>query len=137
MHLHCHLKEVILDNGPVHSFWCFSFERYNGILGSTPTNKRSVEVQITRRLFISRYFNTNLPDLFREKFLGLCPIESDKTDNLFLAEEWSQRYAFNKISSIIPLSEDVDCQNNSGVTLPTHYKVSFLEKDDLQLLLNT
>ena len=137
MHLHCHLKEVILDHGPVHSFWCFSFERYNGILGSTPTNKRSVEVQIMRRLIISRYFNTNLPDLFREKFLGLCPIESDKTDNLFLAEEWSQRYAFYKISSIIPLSEDVDCQNNSGVTLPTHYKISFLDKDDLQLLLIT
>ena len=33
MHLHCHLKEVILDHGPVYSFWCFGFERYNGIMG--------------------------------------------------------------------------------------------------------
>ena len=32
MHLHCHLKECVLDYGPIHSFWCFSFERYNGIL---------------------------------------------------------------------------------------------------------
>ena len=28
MHMHCHLKECILDVGPLHSFWCFSFERY-------------------------------------------------------------------------------------------------------------
>ncbi len=32
MHMHCHLRECILDVGPLHSFWCFSFERYNGIL---------------------------------------------------------------------------------------------------------
>ena len=34
MHLHCHLKENVLDYGPIHSYWCFSFERYNGILGN-------------------------------------------------------------------------------------------------------
>lgn len=37
MHLHCHLKDIIKDYGPIHSFWCFSFERYNGILGSYTT----------------------------------------------------------------------------------------------------
>ena len=34
MHLHGHIKECIEDFGPVYSFWCFSFERLNGILGS-------------------------------------------------------------------------------------------------------
>lgn len=34
IHLHCHLVDCILDFGPVYSFWLFSFERYNGILGS-------------------------------------------------------------------------------------------------------
>ena len=38
MHLHGHLKECLLDYGPFHSFWCFSFERFNGILGSYHTN---------------------------------------------------------------------------------------------------
>ena len=38
MHLHCHLKDIILDFGPVQEFWLFSFERYNGILGNQPTN---------------------------------------------------------------------------------------------------
>ena len=49
MHLHLHLKECFKDYGPAHSFWCFSFERYNGILGSYHTNKRSVEVQFMKK----------------------------------------------------------------------------------------
>lgn len=28
MHMHCHLKDCILDYGPLHGFWLFSFERY-------------------------------------------------------------------------------------------------------------
>ena len=38
MHLHCHLRDILLDYGPVQSF---SFERYNGILGDLPTNHRA------------------------------------------------------------------------------------------------
>ena len=41
MHLHCHLHSVLLDYGPVFGFWLFSFERYNGRLGSTVTIKQS------------------------------------------------------------------------------------------------
>ena len=40
IHMHCHLREVLLDYGPVQEFWLFSFERYNGILGNQPTNNR-------------------------------------------------------------------------------------------------
>lgn len=32
MHMACHLKDCILDYGPLPAFWCFSFERYNGLL---------------------------------------------------------------------------------------------------------
>ena len=32
LHMHSHLNECILDVGPLFSFWCFSFECYNGIL---------------------------------------------------------------------------------------------------------
>jgi len=38
MHMHAHLKEDLLNFGPVYDFWLFSFERYNGILGNQPTN---------------------------------------------------------------------------------------------------
>ena len=49
MHLHGHLKECMLDYGPVYSFWLFSFERYNGLLGSLPTNRRNIELQFMKR----------------------------------------------------------------------------------------
>ena len=33
MHMSLHLKECMQDYGPFSAFWCFPFERYNGILG--------------------------------------------------------------------------------------------------------
>ena len=49
MHLHTHIIDCIKDYGPVYSFWLFSFERYNGLLGNFRTNQRSVELQIMRK----------------------------------------------------------------------------------------
>lgn len=49
MHLHLHLKECLLDYGPVHSFWCFAFERYNGLLGKYHTNNQCIEVQVMKK----------------------------------------------------------------------------------------
>ena len=40
MHLHLHLAECIVDYGPVYAFWCFAFERMNGVLGSYHTNNQ-------------------------------------------------------------------------------------------------
>ena len=33
IHLSLHLCENCMDYGPLYSFWCFSFEHMNGILG--------------------------------------------------------------------------------------------------------
>jgi len=33
LHLSLHLCECFYDYGPLYSFWCFSFERMNGLLG--------------------------------------------------------------------------------------------------------
>ena len=52
MHMHGHLVECINEYGPLSSFWLFPFERYNGILEGTPTNNRSVEVQIMRKFLV-------------------------------------------------------------------------------------
>lgn len=49
MHLHCHIAECVRDFGPLASFWCFSFERFNGLLGDLPTNNRSIELQVMKR----------------------------------------------------------------------------------------
>lgn len=53
LHLHCHLKQCILDYGPSTSFWLFAFERMNGCLGSFHTNNQAVEVQLFRK-FLSK-----------------------------------------------------------------------------------
>ena len=52
LHLHLHLKQCFLDYGPAHSFWCYSFERYNGLLGSYNTNNKAVEVQIMKKFIL-------------------------------------------------------------------------------------
>ena len=59
MHLHTHLASCVKDFGPCHTFWLFSFERYNGILGNQPTNNRSIEVQLMSR-FMKDYMHLDL-----------------------------------------------------------------------------
>jgi hypothetical protein len=34
LHLCLHITECCQDYGPLYSFWCYSFERMNGILGN-------------------------------------------------------------------------------------------------------
>ena len=51
MHLHLHLKQCLIDFGPSHAFWCYSFEWCNGILGSFLTNNKSVEVQLNEEVY--------------------------------------------------------------------------------------
>ena len=52
MHLHLHLKDCILDFGPIYGWWCMSFERFNGILGSYAVNNHNITVQLMRK-FVS------------------------------------------------------------------------------------
>ena len=49
MHMHCHLAACLQEFGPIHSFWLFPFERYNGILEGQPSNNRSIEMQLMCR----------------------------------------------------------------------------------------
>lgn len=58
LHLHLHIKGTMLDFGPSHAFWCFPFERYNGILGSYTTNMKAVEVQFMRKFITSQSVKT-------------------------------------------------------------------------------
>ena len=69
MHLHAHLKSVILDYGPLQEFWCFSFERFNGILGNQPSNNRCIEPQLMKR-FLSDSFTSSIepPKIFQQEF---------------------------------------------------------------------
>lgn len=69
MHMHGHIKDILLDYGPVQEFWCFSFERFNGILGNQPTNNREIEPQLFQRFLRDRFSNRfEFPSEFKEDF---------------------------------------------------------------------
>ena len=55
MHLQCHLKERVIDCGPEHAFWCFSFESFDGNLGTMQVNGKSVEIELMRKLMAGRF----------------------------------------------------------------------------------
>ena len=50
LHLSLHLCECANDYGPLYAFWCFSFERMNGMLGTLPNSHRNIEQELMRRL---------------------------------------------------------------------------------------
>ena len=60
MHLHGHIKEMLLDYGPSQELWLFSYERYNGILGNQPTNNKLIEPQLMQK-FLRHNFDISLP----------------------------------------------------------------------------
>lgn len=52
-HLSVHLGQVMRNFGPVHSWRCFPFERYNGLLQNIPTNCKFGKLLF--RLFTNKY----------------------------------------------------------------------------------
>ena len=67
--LHTHLVECILNYGPVYSFWLFSFEWYNDIIGDYATNQRAVEIQLMRNFMSNQFIkHIPLPVEFQEHF---------------------------------------------------------------------
>ena len=78
MHLHLHLKDSLADYGPVYSFWCFAFERYNGILGSYHTNNQRIEPQIMRRFLNQQAVqDLGIPLEFPD-FKEILPLDNNK-----------------------------------------------------------
>ena len=90
MHMSCHVRECVLDYGPLNHFWLFAFERFNGILGQLPNNNRSIETQMMQR-FISDTSAMRIPTpseyqdefapllTFQRKFVGT--VGSDEVNN--------------------------------------------------------
>ena len=74
MHLHCHLKQSLFDYGPIHNFWLFSYERYNGILENFPSNNHSLEIQLMQRFIQECSLHSSyssLPHIHRSDFQDL------------------------------------------------------------------
>ena len=69
MHMSCHLRECILDYGPLNHFWLFAFERFNGILGQLPNNNKSIETQMMKHFIAdTEIFRVPIPTEFKDDF---------------------------------------------------------------------
>ena len=135
MHLHGHLKECVLDYGPIYNFWCFSFECFNGILGSFKTNNRCIEIQLMRKLLSDHFISSaSLPNEFEEYFL---PIFSHPLLNC--AENVTDIVKLGPTLMNAALSSNllgIDWKMlESEVSLPRFHRVRTLESDDLSSLL--
>lgn len=63
-HMALHIPEIILDFGPPQTFWCFSYERINGMLTRTPNSNRNISVEVMERFLRDHAFSSiKVPDM--------------------------------------------------------------------------
>lgn len=111
MHLHCHLREVIRDFGPVYGFWLFSFERYNGIIKNIDTNSKDrFEVTFMKR-FLRDTMSSTLTDAMFEAGADsfaykLARLLTSPTNNDALKNLSFDLIAFERHASLTPLPHD-------------------------------
>lgn len=104
MHLHCHLSECLKDFGSMYGFWCFSYERYNGILGSFPTNKKNVASQLMRRFIYESVCHSfclpeDLPPTFQSLFPTVLSYDPSEIHRHLTPALLSNCYDFSHLSS--------------------------------------
>ena len=79
--MHLHLKDSVLNYGPVYGFWCYPFERFNGILGNFQKNWLSPELQMFKKfLTFQDLLLSDLPSTMPQEladFFKLQLIESE------------------------------------------------------------
>ncbi|GET57124.1 hypothetical protein GLOIN_2v1775288 [Rhizophagus irregularis DAOM 181602=DAOM 197198] len=88
LHLSLHLRDCSSDYGPLYAFWCFSFERMNGILGSLPNSNRKIESELMRRLMFDKQIKNIISSGIEVK--GLELLNSQRTiGSLSVTDEFS------------------------------------------------
>ena len=135
MHLHMHLKQTLLDYGPAYASWCFTFERYNCILGSYHTNKREIEPQIMKK-FSQNQALKGLDIPLDEEFNQLLLVNyrsflcnEEKKDSLSLFN-----YMQNPLERISTLSTFAFKSSNDISLLPPFYEstLTFVVAEQLE-----
>lgn len=124
MHLHLHLKDCVLDYGPVYSFWW----RFNGMLGQYSNNNRNIEVQVMRHFQETQQLympvaSAEFVNILTSKDAGFLSTNST-TDMMYIKH-------YCQISSEILLLEDL----NNIEPLPPFQDI-VLEESDRYILLS-
>ena len=130
-----YIKDCILDFGPVYSFWLFSFERLNGILGSYHTNCHDISVQLMRRFASSIYHGThNWPAEYRDELSFLIFYHDYQKGSLQATtlEQVLEQQQSHKINPLPPVHEAAwELHQKPGL----HYLVKALVGHDNYTLL--
>lgn len=140
MHLHMHLKESLMDYGPLHSLWYFSFERYNGILTSYHTNKRGIEEQLMKHFLLDQKVHSlvHSEDMGDHEFLQLMPRFNKDVNEGYTWTAFQSFWKMQALSSIHPQSQsetDFSFQSvSSFVSLLAQPFDGILNKDDCSAL---
>ena len=133
MHFHCHLKDVIPDYGPMHSFWCFSFKRYNRIIGRIVSNNRSIELQLMRKIVTSRQLGEiSLCETFKPFFSDIMALFQNTVDHVWQNETGT--ITFSALLEYFQIPDRIFLSNLS--LFPNTYKESILDNDDFRILLD-
>lgn len=134
MHLHLHLKECVENYGSIYGFWLFSFERYNGILGSYQTNNKTVELQIMRKFMTSGILGNmqySLPEEFKDFFLFSCISQLETSEN---SGENVQPPQFVMASSGPLLGKESIWSDLTPICFEKHYKLGRLDQEEVSAL---
>ena len=81
-HLALHLPDVVADYGPLHGYWCFGYERMNGVLADIPNSNRNIEIRILNKIIQQFCFNCYTDPLtpMDETFMSKALIELTSVD---------------------------------------------------------
>ena len=134
MHLHFPLRKCVENYGSIYGFWFFSFEHYNGILGSYQTNNKTVELQIMCKFMTSGIVGNmqySLPEEFNDFFLFSCISQLESSEN---SVEIVQPPQFVMASSgPLPGKESI-WSDLTPICFEKHYKLGRLDQEEVSAL---
>ena len=140
MHMSLHLKECLLDFGPFPAFWCFAFERYNGILEGISKSWVSPEKQMFQKFSAVQRLKSFSESLPKDNgFLGLiCKHMSGGTANedcgsfgQMMSEDSLMMQEFKNISCCVSL---VDAEIKPHQHLIPPFKEKYFTDPELKCL---
>lgn len=135
LHLHLHVKQCLMDYGPPHAFLCFSFERYNGILGSYHTNTKSIECQFMRKFLMDQAVQS-LNVSPQDPFYSLLPSRSESA-NLTVVVSDICSTGTSALNTVCLHKEElhlIDSFVNNGIVIPLPPFREVFESSEVQHL---
>lgn len=99
------------STSPIYSFWCFSFERFNGILRKFNNNNRTVAVQIMRQFHQSQQlhmpwkceYGAEIDSIFGRPMVGTLSC-NDKADMFYVSDLVSAERLLLENCTVVPRS---------------------------------